>query len=79
MTSAPPITSGAVAVNDAGDRRALPCQLGRRVSLRIPGTCRRCSSFASFFSKISDAFHVLLDPLANHVEGLFLRLGGYLR
>ena len=43
------------------------------------GTCRRYSSFASFLSKISDAFHVLFDPLANHVEGLFLRLGGYLR
>src|SRR5258706_16445079 len=40
---------------------------------------RGCSSFASFFSKISDAFHVLFDPLANHVEGLFLRFGGHLR
>jgi len=37
------------------------------------------SSFASFFSKISDAFHVLFDPLANHLEGLFLRFGGHLR
>ena len=45
----------------------------------IPGTCRESSSFASFFSKISDVFHVLFDPLANHVEGLFLRLGAYLR
>src|SRR5258705_4802267 len=40
---------------------------------------RGCSSFASFFSKISDAFHVLFDPLANHIEGLFLRFGGHLR
>jgi hypothetical protein len=31
----------------------------------VPGTCRGCSSFVSF-SKISDAFHVLFDPLANH-------------
>ena len=51
----------------------------RESSLHEPGTCRECSSFASFFSKISDVFHVLFDPLANHVEGLFLRLGGYLR
>src|SRR5260370_32473616 len=46
---------------------------------RIPGICRGCSSFAGFFSKISDAFHVLFDPLANHIEGLFLRFGGHLR
>jgi hypothetical protein len=46
---------------------------------RILGTCRGSSSLASFFPKISDAFHVLLDPLANHVEGFFLRLGGHLR
>ena len=46
---------------------------------RFLGTSGRCSSFASLFSKVSDAFHVLFDPLANHVEGLFLRLGGYLR
>jgi len=45
----------------------------------LPRTWRECSSLASFLSKISNAFHVLFDPLANHVEGLFLRLGGYLR
>ena len=36
------------------------------------------SSFSSF-SKISDAFHVLFYPLANHLEGLSLRFGSDLR
>ena len=40
---------------------------------------RGSSSLSRLFAKISDAFHVLLDPIANHVQGLFLRLGGYLR
>ena len=44
-------------------------------SRHLPGM----HSFASFLSKISDVFHVLFDSLTNHVEGLFLRLGGYLR
>jgi hypothetical protein len=51
----------------------------RKVEASLSRKTAKGSLFASFFSKISDAFHVLFDPLANHLEGLFLRFSGHLR